>query len=46
MASSLEEIFMYYERLFVLQFFAFEGIKHRLTKGEIREDFIKDFFEK
>ncbi|EAC4354689.1 hypothetical protein HCB33_06850 [Listeria sp. FSL L7-0233] len=46
MASSLEEIFMYYERLFVLQYFAFEGIKHRPTKGEIREDFIKDFFEK
>lgn len=41
-----EEIDAYLESLLILQYNASDFIKHKLTKGELREDFIKQVLEK
>lgn len=39
----LEEQYIYYERLLSLQYWATRELNHKLTKGELREKFIKRF---
>ncbi|WKK69666.1 hypothetical protein Q0G00_03320 [Brochothrix thermosphacta] len=41
----IEEQHAYYERLLSLQFMASEQIKHGVTKGTLRENFIKEWFQ-
>ena len=38
------QIDLYYEEMLKLQYEASSGIEHKLTKGELREKFLKNFF--